>query len=196
MVAGTIAGTCVGGASTIGTAQLAFSVGVSPWWFSLGLGLGLVVMAAFYASPLRRAGLETVPEYLGTPLRPRWRGRCQHHLLARHPVQRGCQRAVGHRAGWHDLRPGALAVRRWRSVLLVIPCVLFGGLKGAGISGLLKMGILWLTMLAAGVYACLLAGRAVPRFRRDAFPASPWFSPFGAGGADLRGQRGFADRSG
>lgn len=37
IVAGSIIGTLVGGASTIGTAQLAFTNGFSAWWFTLGL---------------------------------------------------------------------------------------------------------------------------------------------------------------
>ena len=36
MVCGAILGTLVGGQSTIGTAQLAFSFGLSAWWFTIG----------------------------------------------------------------------------------------------------------------------------------------------------------------
>jgi SSS family solute:Na+ symporter len=38
LVSGTIIGTLVGGSSTIGTAQLAFTNGLSAWWFTLGKG--------------------------------------------------------------------------------------------------------------------------------------------------------------
>ncbi len=38
VVAGTIMGTLVGGASTIGTAQLAFRYGLDAWWFTLERG--------------------------------------------------------------------------------------------------------------------------------------------------------------
>lgn len=65
LVAGTIAGTCVGGGATVGTAQLAYSLGLSAWWFTLGTGIALVVMGLFYARPLRRTSLETIPEFLG-----------------------------------------------------------------------------------------------------------------------------------
>ena len=36
MVAGSIIGTIVGGAATIGTAQLGFQLGLTAWWFTLG----------------------------------------------------------------------------------------------------------------------------------------------------------------
>ena len=64
MVAGTIIGTIIGGASTIGTAQLAFTLGLSAWWFTLGSGAALFILGLFYAKPLRNSGLTTVPEFL------------------------------------------------------------------------------------------------------------------------------------
>ena len=64
MVAGTIAGTVIGGGATVGTAQLAFSVGLSAWWFTLGSGIAFIVMGLFYAKRLRASGLTTIPELL------------------------------------------------------------------------------------------------------------------------------------
>ena len=48
VVAGTIIGTLVGGQSTVGTAQLAFSFGISAWWFTMGMALGCVALAIGY----------------------------------------------------------------------------------------------------------------------------------------------------
>ena len=62
MVAGTIAGTCIGGGATVGTAQLAGTVGLSAWWFTIGTGLALVIMGLFYAKPLRGTALETIAD--------------------------------------------------------------------------------------------------------------------------------------
>ena len=64
LVAGTIIGTIVGAAATIGTAQLGFKVGISAWWFTIGSGISLIVMALFYAKPLRDSGLTTISEFL------------------------------------------------------------------------------------------------------------------------------------
>jgi hypothetical protein len=41
IITGTIMGTLVGGASTVGTAQMAFVYGFSAWWFTLGAGSAL-----------------------------------------------------------------------------------------------------------------------------------------------------------
>ncbi len=48
MVCGAILGTLVGGQSTIGTAQLAFSFGLSAWWFTIGAALLLPLSFALW----------------------------------------------------------------------------------------------------------------------------------------------------
>lgn len=64
MIAGSIAGTIVGGGATVGTAQLAYTCGLSAWWFTLGSGIAFIIMGLFYASRLRGTGLATIPEFL------------------------------------------------------------------------------------------------------------------------------------
>ena len=58
IVCGAIMGTLVSGQATIGTAQLAFSFGMSAWWFTLGSGIGCLILAIGYAAPFRRSGGE------------------------------------------------------------------------------------------------------------------------------------------
>src|SRR5215471_15446999 len=74
IVSGIIVGALVGGSSTVGTAQAAFVYGLPAWWFTLGAGIGCLVLGIFFVGPLRRTGLETLPQYLvctfGTPIRP------------------------------------------------------------------------------------------------------------------------------
>jgi SSS family solute:Na+ symporter len=64
IVAGTIIGTFVGGSSTIGTAQLAFTYGFSAWWFTLGGGLACLALGLVYARRLYDSGLSTIPQIL------------------------------------------------------------------------------------------------------------------------------------
>ena len=77
MVAGSIAATIIGGAATIGTAQGGFTFGFAAWWFTLGSGIGFLIMAAFYARPLRKSGLTTISEYLVIKFLARRRGLLQ-----------------------------------------------------------------------------------------------------------------------
>jgi SSS family solute:Na+ symporter len=64
VVAGTIIGTFVGGSSTIGTAQLAFTYGFSAWWFTLGGGFACLVLGLVYARGFYDSGLSTMPQML------------------------------------------------------------------------------------------------------------------------------------
>jgi solute:Na+ symporter, SSS family len=61
VITGTIMGTLIGGASTIGTAQLAFEVGFSAWWWTLGGGLACAVMGLFMVNRLWASKVETIP---------------------------------------------------------------------------------------------------------------------------------------
>ena len=56
MVTGTFIGTIVGGAATIGTAQMAFLYGFSSLWFTFGSAMAILIMALTMAKPLRRSG--------------------------------------------------------------------------------------------------------------------------------------------
>jgi len=65
MVCGALLGTLAGGQSTVGTAQLAFCYGLSAWWFTIGAGLGALLLGLVYAAPLRRSGCTTLLEIVG-----------------------------------------------------------------------------------------------------------------------------------
>jgi len=63
-IAGTITGTLVGGASTVGTSELAYSYGFSAWWFTLGAGLGCLLLRLIFVKPIYRTGDETISQIL------------------------------------------------------------------------------------------------------------------------------------
>lgn len=65
IVTGILIGTLVGGSSTVGTAQLAFTYGMSAWWFTLGGGIACLLLALFYVKPLRRSGCMTLAAIVG-----------------------------------------------------------------------------------------------------------------------------------
>jgi solute:Na+ symporter, SSS family len=181
LIAGSIAGTCIGGAATVGSAEMAFSLGLSAWWFTLGMGLGLVVLALLYSVPLRKSGLETVPEYLSLHY-GRMAGPLSSVIASIGILFSTVASALSgiamiallfHLPPWQ----GAVVL-----TVLVAIVVSIGGLKGAGVSGLLKMTVIWVTLFIAGAVACTQLSR-VPDFAA-AFPAFPWFSLAGRGWAD------------
>ena len=64
-VTGILLGSLVGGASTVGTVQMAYSYGMTAWWFALGGGIGCLLLGLRFAVPLRRSRITTIADYLG-----------------------------------------------------------------------------------------------------------------------------------
>lgn len=64
MIAGSLLGVCIGGGSTIGTSQMAYGIGISAIWFTIGICTGLIFMAFFFAKRYRNRGIETLSELL------------------------------------------------------------------------------------------------------------------------------------
>jgi len=178
LIAGGISGTCVGGSATIGTAQLAYSFGLSAWWFTAGEGSALIIMALFYATRLRRTGLETLPQYLSIHY-----GRPAGVLTSLFSSLGILFSGVASALSGIAMIALLFGLAPWEAaaviVLLVAATVVFGGLKGAGVSGILKMAIIWVALAAAGIVACR-ALIQMPDFD-TVFPTSPWFDMFARG---------------
>jgi SSS family solute:Na+ symporter len=157
VVSGIIVGALVGGSSTVGTAQAAFVYGLPAWWFTLGAGIGCIVLATLFAKPMRSSGVETLPQYLvctfGTPIRP---------LVA-----------VSDSIGIFLTIPGQAAsaitlltvLLHWPAgpvfvlvSLLVIAYVFIGGAISAGVAGFAKLLISFTALLVFGVMALAIGG--------------------------------------
>jgi SSS family solute:Na+ symporter len=178
LIAGSIAGTAIGGGATVGTAQLAYTLGLSAWWFTLGTGIALILMGLFYARPLRRTCLETIPQYLvlnyGQNAGPLSSIISSIGIFI--SAVASCLPGIQIIAAIFAIAPWAAAIIL---ILLIAAYVFFGGMKSAGISGIMKMVIIWVTLFIAGVSA-MLALRDLPDLP-GVFPPFPWFSLFGQG---------------
>lgn len=178
MVAGSIAGTVIGGGATVGTAQLAYSAGLSAWWFTLGSGLTFILMGLFYARPLRRAGLETIPQY----------------LVLNYGKKAGSIASVVSSLGIFfsavasclpgiEIISAVFTIPPWSAgcllIILTAGYVFFGGMKSAGIGGILKMCVIFFSLFLAGASA-FWAICTEPDVSA-ALPAYPWFSLTGQG---------------
>ncbi|WP_305042270.1 sodium:solute symporter family protein [Geoalkalibacter sp.] len=179
-VSGAIMGTLVGGASTVGTVQLAFLFGLSAWWFTLGAGLACLFLGLFLARPLRRRGVETIPEFIARDHGERVRkaaGLFSALGMFIHVVaQLLAAAAILSSLFGFSLKEGALL-----AALLVALVTWRGGMPGAGTLGLAKLFFLYLTMIGAGLLAYRLSGGWSGL--RESFAPFPWFSLFGHGTA-------------
>lgn len=157
IVAGTIMGTLVGGSSTIGTAQLAYNYGMSAWWFTLGGGIACLILAVGFIKPFRTAGSTTLvgivaKEYGQTS--GMWASVLSSigifvniltQLISAVGVIIVITPAVG--------RIPALII----SAVLMVIYVTLGGIKGAGMVGVLKLVLLYMTVVVCAVIAVVLS---------------------------------------
>ena len=147
IVAGSLLGTIIGGASTIGTAQLAFRYGLSGWNFSLGCAGGCLLLALLTSKPVRHMKADTINgrirEVYGDTISTVISivSVCGLFIALLGQVTSGLS-MVGTLFPALDKKT-ALAV----VVLFIAVYVIFGGLWGAGMLGLLKTGMLFAMML-------------------------------------------------
>ncbi|MGN0033413.1 MAG: sodium:solute symporter [Candidatus Limimorpha sp.] len=156
VVAGTIIGTLVGGQSTVGTAQLAFSFGISACWFTMGMALGCIVLALGYIAPLRRSGcstlLEIVSKEYGKKAEIAGSILCSIGVFVSIIAQ-----VLSSSALIMTLFPIKLWVAAILSSTIMTMFVVFGGVWSAGIGGVVKIILLCLSSLAAGIIVLFIS---------------------------------------
>jgi len=157
MVCGALLGTLAGGQSTIGTAQLAFCYGLSAWWFTIGAGLGALVLGLFYARPLRHSGCSTLLEVVSHEY-----GRAAEtvgSLLFLIGIFISIMSQVLSSSAMIGSLFGISTL--WASIIgaaLIMLLVLFGGIRSAGAGGIVKLILLYLCSLVAGIVVWRVAG--------------------------------------
>lgn len=183
MVAGTIIGTLVGGSSTIGTAELAFNWGLSAWWFTLGGALGCLLLALGFGTPMRRSGATTIQQLI----RSRFGDAAGLITSVLATLGLGLN-IVSQILSANVLLSSMFGLNALActavSVVTMTCYVVFGGVNGTGILGVVKSVLLYISVLAGGCVAISLAGGwgAI----REALPHAQYFNLFARGvGVDL-----------
>ncbi|MCQ2260022.1 MAG: sodium:solute symporter family protein [Bacteroidales bacterium] len=150
MVCGAILGTLVGGQSTIGTAQLAFSFGISAWWFTIGAALGAVALSLVYAGPIRRSGCTTLLEIVSREYGRKAETVGSVLFLIGIFISIMAQ-VLSSSAMMTSLFRIPVISAAIISALLIMFFVLFGGIRSAGAGGIIKLVLLYISSLAAGI---------------------------------------------
>lgn len=157
MICGTIMGALVSSQASIGTAQLAFQFGASAWWFTLGSGIGCLILAVGYVVPLRHSGKSTLMgileqeygrgvEYIGSVLSSIG---IFISVLAQVVACTGLITVIF---------PVSLPVAAVISVVLMTIYVVFGGAWGAGMGGIVKLILLYISCIAGLVAVLFVSG--------------------------------------
>jgi SSS family solute:Na+ symporter len=190
VVAGVIMGTLVGGSSTIGTAQLAYQYGLSAWWFTLGGGIGCLILALVYAKPIRKSHNPTLVGILRDEYGEKV-GFTASILNTVGTFINIISQLLAASAVVMIFLPGcSTLITVLLSAAFMALYVLFGGTKGAGMVGVLKLILLYVSMVICGLLALAMAGGPVTFWSMvEGFCQETginYFSPFARGiGIDL-----------
>lgn len=152
MIAGTITGACVGAGGTIGTAETAFKLGIVGWWQTLGLGIGLFVLAFVFAELMYKTQVQTAPQLLeknyGSTIRP---------LTAAFSSIAIFLSILSQVKGFLPLLQStvdiSLANAGISAVVLVLLFVVVGGIFATSLGGLLKLGLIYIFMVIGSIIA-------------------------------------------
>lgn len=158
VTAGLIMGTLVGGSSTVGTAQLAYNYGMSAWWFTLGGGISCLVLALCFVGPLRHNGGRTLI------------GMIEQEFGGTAGLSASILNTIGTFINVISQMISASAVLAvlfpelglfWELIITTVFMILYvviGGRKGAGMVGILKLVLLYVAMIGAGVMVLRMTG--------------------------------------
>ena len=178
IVAGSIIGTLVGGAATIGTAQLAFVYGFSAWWFTLGSGLACLVLLFVYAKPVYESCVATMPQILS-----REYGRSVATTAMVLTSLGSFLSVVSQVLSSIALITSVSALAPWLAtvltVILMLAYVMFGGVWGAGMVGMAKTGLLCASIGLCGILAYTMNGGLLPAL--SVLPPERYLSLFARG---------------
>lgn len=175
LIAGAIAGSIVGGGATIGTSQMAFTLGLSAWWFTLGSGITFILMGIFYAKRLRSTGLVTIPELLAAHYGVKAEGTASiiSSIGTFFSISASTLSAIHLLSSLlgisHIMATGAV-------ILLVVGYTFFGGMKSAGVGGILKMAVIFVSITIAGISAFSELMAMPDAAFASLFPPRPWLT--------------------
>lgn len=157
IVCGTIMGALVSSQATIGTAQLAFHYGLAAWWFTLGSGIGCLMLGVGYAGALRRSGcvteLQIISKSYGAAAGSLGSVLCSLGIFISVLAQVvACSGLVT------TLFPQvSVPVAAVISVAIMCVYVVFGGAWGAGMGGVVKLILLYVSSVAGMVYVLVVS---------------------------------------
>ena len=178
LVAGTIIGTLVGGSSTIGTAELAFTNGLSAWWFTIGAGIGCLLLSKIFAVPLRKSKCDTIQQIISLEYGQKsgivTSVLSSFGILINIVAQILAANAL--LSSMFALSPEVCAII---SVVLMACYVIFGGVLSTGILGIIKFILIYISVILGALLALKLSGGFNPIY--NSLPHEEYFNLFSRG---------------
>ena len=152
-----IIGTLVGGVSTIGTVQTAYTHGIAAVIFTFGSGISCFLLGCFFAKALREEGVVTVSEFLGKYFGKRFR-----YYSSVLNSSGMFLHVVGQFLASIAILQSVFGFDPVFSVLLTLILigifVISGGISGAGVIGKIKFFMLYIIMVICAGLALYKGG--------------------------------------
>lgn len=156
LVTGTIIGTLVGGSSTIGTAQLAFKCGLSAWWFTIGSSLGCLILVIL-CKPIRNSNSTTIQEIIRKEYGES-SGVITSVLATVGIILNIVAQILSANALLTTMFGLDSSIAGIVTIIIMACYVVFGGVKGTGILGIVKLVLIYLGVTICGITALVKAG--------------------------------------
>lgn len=152
-----IIGTLVGGVSTIGTVQTAYTHGISAAIFTFGSSASCFLLGCFFAKALREEGVVTISEYLG-----KFFGRHFRYYSSGINSLGMFIHVVGQFLAAIAILQAAFGLGDTLSILITMLLigifVVSGGITGAGLIGKIKFFMLYFIMIISAAVALYNGG--------------------------------------
>lgn len=181
VVTGAISGTIIGGSSTIGTAQLAYTYGVTACWFTVGSCAACLLLGLVYSGPLYKNSEPTSSGIIRKEF-GHFAGTLSSGINAGGMFIALVAQMVSAVAVWRVIFP---AMTRWEALLLTIALiaayVVFGGVRGVGLIGVFKLALLYAAVFGGGCLALWKFGGFRPIFSCPVFRSENYFFPLARG---------------
>lgn len=180
-VTGVLLGALVGGASTVGTVQMAYRFGMPAIWFTMGGGIGCLLLGARFAEPFRNSGITTISDYLEKSYKSEGK---KMSLISALSSSVGTFISVcAQLLSCIALLSGSFQIPIWLasvfSALLILGFIAVGGLKSFSKLGAAKIVLLYAVLILCTAEAVRSGGT----FAAITSTLTPqlWFNPFGRG---------------
>lgn len=184
-VTGILLGALVGGASTVGTVQMAYSYGMTALWFTFGGGVGCLLLGLRFAVPLRESNITTVADYLARS----YGGNgsfCGNAISCAATLSSSIGTFISIAAQFLSciaLLRGIFPLSALSASLLAAASILgfiaAGGMKSFSRLGEAKIMLLYFVLISC--FAAAIKGGGTFGFVASKLPLHPWFNPFGRG---------------
>jgi SSS family solute:Na+ symporter len=153
----TILGEWLGGMSTVGTAEKAFTSGFFPLWYNVSTAAGMVLFGFFLAAVYRRAGVHTVGEMLEHLFNRKTRVITSLCFVVAFVILSYIQlQAIGSVAAQVLNIPFAAAIVV--SGIIVTVYVYFGGMRSIALTNLIHVLLLFSTLITVFVVVLVRSG--------------------------------------